>query len=84
MAWWISQVHVVILSESYPDFEIAICVYLLQPLITLESSISYVFTVEGMNTVTVQVSAGNTLIQDTKEIAVHGTLILSQSHLGGV
>uniref|UniRef100_A0A8C3JFA0 VPS10 domain-containing receptor SorCS3 n=1 Tax=Calidris pygmaea TaxID=425635 RepID=A0A8C3JFA0_9CHAR len=42
-----------------------------KPLITLESSISYVFTVEGMNTVTVQVAAGNTLIQDTKEIAVH-------------
>ncbi|XP_071605450.1 VPS10 domain-containing receptor SorCS3 [Heliangelus exortis] len=42
-----------------------------KPLITLESSISYVFTMEGMNTVTVQVSAGNTLIQDTKEIAVH-------------
>ncbi|XP_065699342.1 VPS10 domain-containing receptor SorCS3 [Patagioenas fasciata] len=42
-----------------------------KPLITLESSISYVFTVEGMNTVTVQVSAGNSLIQDTKEIAVH-------------
>ncbi|XP_065529017.1 VPS10 domain-containing receptor SorCS3 [Lathamus discolor] len=42
-----------------------------KPLITLESSISYIFTVEGMNTVTVQVAAGNTLIQDTKEIAVH-------------
>ncbi|KAI6066434.1 VPS10 domain-containing receptor SorCS3 [Aix galericulata] len=42
-----------------------------KPLITLESSISYVFAVEGMNTVTVQVAAGNTLIQDTKEIAVH-------------
>uniref|UniRef100_A0A8C9NUG9 VPS10 domain-containing receptor SorCS3 n=1 Tax=Serinus canaria TaxID=9135 RepID=A0A8C9NUG9_SERCA len=42
-----------------------------KPLITLESSISYTFTVEGMNTVTVQVAGGNTLIQDTKEIAVH-------------
>uniref|UniRef100_A0A8C9FIU6 PKD domain-containing protein n=1 Tax=Pavo cristatus TaxID=9049 RepID=A0A8C9FIU6_PAVCR len=42
-----------------------------KPLITLESSISYVFSEEGMNTVTVQVAAGNTLIQDTKEIAVH-------------
>uniref|UniRef100_A0A803YJ55 Sortilin related VPS10 domain containing receptor 3 n=1 Tax=Meleagris gallopavo TaxID=9103 RepID=A0A803YJ55_MELGA len=42
-----------------------------KPLITLESSISYIFTEEGMNTVTVQVAAGNTLIQDTKEIAVH-------------
>uniref|UniRef100_A0A8C3UR86 Sortilin related VPS10 domain containing receptor 3 n=1 Tax=Catharus ustulatus TaxID=91951 RepID=A0A8C3UR86_CATUS len=42
-----------------------------KPLITLESSISYMFTVEGMNAVTVQVAGGNTLIQDTKEIAVH-------------
>uniref|UniRef100_A0A8C5TBK9 VPS10 domain-containing receptor SorCS3 n=1 Tax=Malurus cyaneus samueli TaxID=2593467 RepID=A0A8C5TBK9_9PASS len=42
-----------------------------KPLITLESSISYMFTVEGMNTVTVQVAGGNTLIQDSKEIAVH-------------
>ncbi|KAM6203661.1 VPS10 domain-containing receptor SorCS3 isoform 1-T1 [Sarcoramphus papa] len=42
-----------------------------KPLITLESSISHIFAVEGMNTVTVQVAAGNTLIQDTKEIAVH-------------
>uniref|UniRef100_A0A8C6ZRK8 VPS10 domain-containing receptor SorCS3 n=1 Tax=Nothoprocta perdicaria TaxID=30464 RepID=A0A8C6ZRK8_NOTPE len=42
-----------------------------KPLITLESSISYTFAMEGMNTVTVQVAAGNTLIQDTKEIAVH-------------
>jgi len=49
----------------------------------LESSISYIFAVEGMNTVTVQVSAGNTLIQDTKEIAVHGTLSLLQSDLRG-
>uniref|UniRef100_A0A8D2MG19 VPS10 domain-containing receptor SorCS3 n=1 Tax=Zonotrichia albicollis TaxID=44394 RepID=A0A8D2MG19_ZONAL len=42
-----------------------------KPLITLESSISYTFTVEGMNTVTVQVAGGSSLIQDTKEIAVH-------------
>lgn len=36
-----------------------------------------------MNTVTVQVAAGSTLIQDTKEIAVHGNLSLLQSHLRG-
>ncbi|XP_063019306.1 VPS10 domain-containing receptor SorCS3-like [Melospiza melodia melodia] len=42
-----------------------------KPLITLESSISYTFTVEGMNMVTVQVAGGSSLIQDTKEIAVH-------------
>ncbi|KAL8187374.1 UNVERIFIED_CONTAM: hypothetical protein K2H54_047254 [Gekko kuhli] len=41
------------------------------PFITLDSSISYTFTTEGMNTITVQVSAGSILIQDTKDIAVH-------------
>ncbi|KAK9400882.1 VPS10 domain-containing receptor SorCS3 [Crotalus adamanteus] len=44
---------------------------LLQPFITLDSSISYIFTNEGQNTITVQVSAGNVLIQDTRNIAVH-------------
>uniref|UniRef100_A0A7M4F0H0 Sortilin related VPS10 domain containing receptor 3 n=1 Tax=Crocodylus porosus TaxID=8502 RepID=A0A7M4F0H0_CROPO len=42
-----------------------------KPVISLESSISYTFATEGMNTITVQVAAGSTLIQDTKEIAVH-------------
>ncbi|XP_060624334.2 VPS10 domain-containing receptor SorCS3 [Anolis sagrei] len=42
-----------------------------KPFITLDSSISYTFTSEGMNTITVQVSAGSILIQDTKDIAVH-------------
>uniref|UniRef100_F7ETM3 VPS10 domain-containing receptor SorCS3 n=2 Tax=Ornithorhynchus anatinus TaxID=9258 RepID=F7ETM3_ORNAN len=42
-----------------------------KPLITLDNSISFTFTTEGMNTITVQVSSGNALIQDTKEIAVH-------------
>ncbi|XP_006630890.2 VPS10 domain-containing receptor SorCS3 [Lepisosteus oculatus] len=42
-----------------------------EPLITLEGSISYTFSKEGMNTVTVQVSSGNTILQDTKTIAVH-------------
>ncbi|XP_025057003.1 VPS10 domain-containing receptor SorCS3 [Alligator sinensis] len=42
-----------------------------KPVISLESSTSYTFATEGMNTITVQVSAGSTLIQDTKEIAVH-------------
>lgn len=44
----------------------------LQPLITLEGSITFTFSVEGMNTITVQVSAGNTILQDTKTIAVYG------------
>ncbi|ETE62975.1 VPS10 domain-containing receptor SorCS3, partial [Ophiophagus hannah] len=45
-----------------------------KPFITLDSSISYIFTSEGLNTITVQVSAGNILIQDTRNIAVHGEL----------
>uniref|UniRef100_A0A452VGX4 Sortilin related VPS10 domain containing receptor 1 n=1 Tax=Ursus maritimus TaxID=29073 RepID=A0A452VGX4_URSMA len=43
-----------------------------EPLITLEGSISFRFTSEGMNTITVQVSAGNAILQDTKTIAVYG------------
>ena len=46
--------------------------HLFQPLITLEGSISFKFTSEGMNTITVQVSAGNAILQDTKTIAVYG------------
>ncbi|KAK2489168.1 hypothetical protein MC885_013692 [Smutsia gigantea] len=42
-----------------------------EPLITLEGSISFKFTSEGMNTITVQVSAGNAILQDTKSIAVY-------------
>ncbi|XP_065699629.1 VPS10 domain-containing receptor SorCS1 isoform X1 [Patagioenas fasciata] len=43
----------------------------MEPLITLEGSITFTFSVEGMNTITVQVSAGNTILQDTKTIAVY-------------
>lgn len=42
-----------------------------EPLITLEGSISFTFASEGMNTITVQVSAGNSILQDTKSIAVY-------------
>ncbi|XP_065327223.1 VPS10 domain-containing receptor SorCS1 isoform X1 [Pelmatolapia mariae] len=42
-----------------------------QPVITLEGSVAYTFSREGINTVTVQVSAGNTILQDRKTIAVH-------------
>ncbi|XP_053307005.1 VPS10 domain-containing receptor SorCS3 [Spea bombifrons] len=42
-----------------------------KPHITLDSSISLTFNTEGTHTVTVQVSAGNSIIQDTKEVAVH-------------
>ncbi|KAG2462724.1 SORC1 protein, partial [Polypterus senegalus] len=46
-------------------------VFLEEPLITLDGSISHIFTTEGMNTVTVQISAGNVILQDTKAVAVH-------------
>ncbi|XP_048361260.1 VPS10 domain-containing receptor SorCS1 isoform X2 [Sphaerodactylus townsendi] len=42
-----------------------------EPLITLEGSITFTFSTEGMNTITVQVSAGNAILQDTKTIAVY-------------
>ncbi|KAM3912701.1 VPS10 domain-containing receptor SorCS1 isoform 1-T1 [Leptodactylus fuscus] len=42
-----------------------------EPLITLDRSISFTFGVEGMNSITVQVSAGSTILQDTKTIAVY-------------
>ncbi|XP_050813939.1 VPS10 domain-containing receptor SorCS1-like isoform X1 [Gopherus flavomarginatus] len=42
-----------------------------EPLVTLDGSITFTFSVEGMNTITVQVSAGNTILQDTKTIAVY-------------
>ncbi|XP_019904990.2 VPS10 domain-containing receptor SorCS3 isoform X2 [Esox lucius] len=41
-----------------------------EPVISIDGSISYTFTREGMNTVTVQVSSANTILQDTKTIAV--------------
>lgn len=49
----------------------------LQPLITLDGSISYTFPSEGMHTVAVQVAAGNTILQDTKTIAVKGQYLFS-------
>ncbi|XP_056386926.1 VPS10 domain-containing receptor SorCS1 isoform X2 [Hyla sarda] len=42
-----------------------------EPLVTLDRTISFTFAVEGMNSITVQVSAGNTILQDTKTIAVY-------------
>ncbi|KAM4612416.1 VPS10 domain-containing receptor SorCS1 [Polymixia lowei] len=42
-----------------------------EPIITLEGSVACTFSREGINTVTVQVSAGNTILQDRKTIAVH-------------
>uniref|UniRef100_A0A8C7HB74 VPS10 domain-containing receptor SorCS3-like n=1 Tax=Oncorhynchus kisutch TaxID=8019 RepID=A0A8C7HB74_ONCKI len=41
-----------------------------EPVISLDGSISYTFTSEGMNTATVQVSSANAILQDTKTIAV--------------
>ncbi|XP_036402233.1 VPS10 domain-containing receptor SorCS1-like isoform X1 [Megalops cyprinoides] len=42
-----------------------------EPLITLEGSVTFIFPKEGVNTVTVQVSAGNTILQDKKTVTVH-------------
>nr|XP_020449802.1 VPS10 domain-containing receptor SorCS1-like isoform X2 [Monopterus albus] len=42
-----------------------------EPVITLEGSVACTFSREGITTVTVQVSAGNTILQDRKTIAVH-------------
>uniref|UniRef100_A0A7N6AV62 PKD domain-containing protein n=1 Tax=Anabas testudineus TaxID=64144 RepID=A0A7N6AV62_ANATE len=41
-----------------------------EPVITLDGSISHTFTSEGMHIITVQVAAANTILQDTKTIAV--------------
>ncbi|XP_073452018.1 VPS10 domain-containing receptor SorCS1 isoform X2 [Aquarana catesbeiana] len=42
-----------------------------EPIITLDRSISFTFVAEGMNSITVQVTAGNAILQDTKTIAVY-------------
>uniref|UniRef100_A0A9J8AC29 PKD domain-containing protein n=1 Tax=Cyprinus carpio carpio TaxID=630221 RepID=A0A9J8AC29_CYPCA len=43
-----------------------------EPIITLDSSISHTFSTEGMVTVTVQVSSGDSILQDTRSIAIQG------------
>lgn len=57
--------------SAFPLFEI-------QPIITLEGSVSYTFQREGINKVTVQVASGGTIMQDAKVITVKG-----EQHLGG-
>ncbi|XP_062390087.1 VPS10 domain-containing receptor SorCS1-like [Sardina pilchardus] len=42
-----------------------------EPVITLDGSVAFTFSREGVNVVTVQVSAGNVILQDRKTIAVH-------------
>ncbi|XP_054634331.1 VPS10 domain-containing receptor SorCS1-like isoform X2 [Dunckerocampus dactyliophorus] len=49
-----------------------------EPIITLEGSVTSTFSREGISTVTVQVSVGNTILQDRKTISVHEYF---QSHL---
>uniref|UniRef100_A0A673NH13 VPS10 domain-containing receptor SorCS3-like n=1 Tax=Sinocyclocheilus rhinocerous TaxID=307959 RepID=A0A673NH13_9TELE len=41
-----------------------------EPIITLDSSISHTFSTEGMVTVTVQVSSGDSILQNTRSIAI--------------
>lgn len=52
-------------SVFFSPFEI-------QPIITLEGSISHTFQREGKNKVTVQVASGSTIMQDSKVITVKG------------
>ncbi|XP_057699081.1 VPS10 domain-containing receptor SorCS1 isoform X2 [Corythoichthys intestinalis] len=49
-----------------------------EPIITLEPSLTCTFSQEGISTVTVQVSAGNIILQERKAISVHEYF---QSHL---
>lgn len=65
------------LCHMLEKWDIILCLYLLclQPVITLDGSISYTFPNEGMHTITVQVAAANTILQDTKTIAVKGQYI---------
>ncbi|XP_051939715.1 VPS10 domain-containing receptor SorCS1 isoform X2 [Hippocampus zosterae] len=49
-----------------------------EPIITLEASVTCTFSQEGISTVTVQVSAGDTILQEEKAISVHEYF---QSHL---
>lgn len=53
------------ISLCFSPFEI-------QPIITLEGSISHMFYKEGKNKVTVQVACGSTVMQDSKVITVKG------------
>ncbi|KAF7216643.1 VPS10 domain-containing receptor SorCS3 isoform X1 [Nothobranchius furzeri] len=41
-----------------------------EPVITLDGSISHTFTSEGVHTITVQVSAGSSILQDTRSLVV--------------
>lgn len=56
-------------TDSNALSEICICV---QPMVTLDGSVSYTFPNEGMYSLTVQVAAANLIFQDTKTIAVRG------------
>lgn len=58
-----------------------VCFLWLQPLITLEGIISYTFPNEGIHIITVQVAAANTILQDTKTIAVKGLCVCYSSVL---
>ncbi|XP_066517473.1 VPS10 domain-containing receptor SorCS1 isoform X2 [Hoplias malabaricus] len=42
-----------------------------EPVITLEGSVAFTFPREGVNIITVQVAAGNSILQDRKTISVH-------------
>lgn len=44
----------------------------IQPIITLEGSVSHTFQRGGKNKVTVQVASGNAIVQDSRDITVKG------------
>lgn len=46
----------------------------IQPIITLEGSVSHTFQRGGKNKVTVQVASGSTIVQDSRDITVKGEL----------
>lgn len=62
------------LAERKKGFSVQFSVFPfeMQPIITLEGSISHTFQKEGKNKVTVQVASGSTVMQDSKAITVKG------------
>ncbi|XP_055758030.1 VPS10 domain-containing receptor SorCS1-like isoform X3 [Salvelinus fontinalis] len=64
------------------DLRLPPCNSMLRPVISLDGSILYTFTSEAMNTVTVQVSSANAILQDTKAIEVQGVRLSRGSAIG--
>lgn len=54
--------------------------YVCKPVVTLVGGMSFTFYKEGTHTVTVQVSVGNTVLQDKITVAVYGE-VFEMTHL---